>query len=210
MAILVWVSSDTALASLSLLDHQIHAHPDAASAVAHPEHPDVYVVDGRTDLAGARTSCHILAETATPVLLVLGEGGFAAVRADWGVRDIVNEQAGPAELDARLRLLVAESGGRIVSTGPLTIDENGYQAHIAGRKLDLTYTEFELLRFLASAPGRVFSREQLLTDVWGYDYYGGTRTVDVHVRRLRAKLGVEFEGLIRTVRNVGYQFDSNS
>ncbi len=72
--------------------------------------------------------------------------------------------------------------------------------------LDLTFKEFELLKFLAQHPGRVFSRAQLLQEVWGYDYYGGTRTVDVHVRRLRAKLGTDHEALIGTVRHVGYKF----
>ena len=75
-----------------------------------------------------------------------------------------------------------------------------------GRVLDLTFKEFELLKFLAQHPGRVFTRAQLLQEVWGYDYFGGTRTVDVHVRRLRAKLGAEHEALIGTVRNVGYRF----
>jgi len=87
----------------------------------------------------------------------------------------------------------------------VTIDEVSYQAKANGRILDLTFKEFELLRFLAGHPQRVFTREQLLSEVWGYDYFGGTRTVDVHVRRLRAKLG-EMESLIGTVRNVGYRF----
>ena len=76
-----------------------------------------------------------------------------------------------------------------------------------GNQLDLTYTEFELLKFLVAHPGRVLSREELLKNVWGYDYYGGTRTVDVHVRRLRAKLSTEYDQCIGTVRNVGYRFD---
>jgi DNA-binding response OmpR family regulator len=86
------------------------------------------------------------------------------------------------------------------------IDEASYTAKLNGRALDLTYKEFELFKFLAQHPGRVFTREQLLQEVWGYDYFGGTRTVDVHVRRLRAKLGPEHEALIGTVRNVGYRF----
>ncbi len=80
-------------------------------------------------------------------------------------------------------------------------------AKLRGRPLDLTYKEFELLKYLAQHPGRVFSRAQLLQEIWGYDYFGGTRTVDVHVRRLRAKLGTEHEALIGTVRNVGYKLD---
>ena len=98
----------------------------------------------------------------------------------------------------------------VVSAGGLVIDEASYQATLNNRALDLTYTEFELLKYLAQHPGRVFSRETLLSDVWGYDYYGGTRTVDVHVRRLRAKLGSENEYLIGTVRNVGYRFSPDA
>jgi DNA-binding winged helix-turn-helix (wHTH) protein len=86
------------------------------------------------------------------------------------------------------------------------VDEATYSAKLKGRVLDLTFKEFELLKYLAQHPGRVFTRAQLLQEVWGYDYFGGTRTVDVHVRRLRAKLGPEHESLIGTVRNVGYRF----
>jgi DNA-binding response OmpR family regulator len=86
------------------------------------------------------------------------------------------------------------------------IDPDTYAAKLKGRPLDLTYKEFELLKFLAQHPGRVFTRDQLLREVWGYDYFGGTRTVDVHVRRLRAKLGSEYESMIGTVRQVGYKF----
>ena len=93
-----------------------------------------------------------------------------------------------------------------ISAGELTIDEDAYSARIRSRALDLTYKEFELLKHLAQHPGRVFTRAQLLQEVWGYDYFGGTRTVDVHVRRLRAKLGPDNESLIGTVRNVGYRF----
>jgi DNA-binding response OmpR family regulator len=88
------------------------------------------------------------------------------------------------------------------------IDEHSYTAKVKGRALDLTFKEFELLKYLAQHPGRVFSRAQLLKEIWGFDYFGGTRTVDVHVRRLRAKLGPEFESQIDTVRNVGYKFNA--
>ena len=94
----------------------------------------------------------------------------------------------------------------MVRAGELTIDEGTYTCRLRGRPLDLTFKEFELLKHLAQHPGRVFTRAQLLQEVWGYDYYGGTRTVDVHVRRLRAKLGTEHEQLIGTVRHVGYKF----
>ena len=94
----------------------------------------------------------------------------------------------------------------LIRSGQVTIDEASYTARLGKRALDLTFKEFELLKYLAQHPGRVFTREQLLQEVWGYDYFGGTRTVDVHVRRLRAKLGADHESLIGTVRNVGYRF----
>src|ERR671916_3089097 len=136
-----------------------------------------------------------------------------ALGPDWGVDDVLLDTAGPAEVEARLRLAVtrrtaasALGEGGVIRAGDLAIDETTYTCRLRGRVLDLTYKEFELLKFLAQHPGRVFSRAQLLQEVWGYDYYGGTRTVDVHVRRLRAKLGPEHEALIGTVRNVGYKF----
>ena len=90
---------------------------------------------------------------------------------------------------------------------PVNPDELGArQAAVSGKPLDLTYMEYELLKFLSSHPGKVFTRETLLSRVWGYEYYGGARTVDVHVRRLRAKLGEEHAHLIQTVRSVGYRF----
>jgi DNA-binding response OmpR family regulator len=116
----------------------------------------------------------------------------------------------PAELEARLRHLLAADidlhRADLVEYGELTLNLETYQASIAGRPLDLTYMEYELLKFLAQNPGKVFTREMLLSRVWGYEYYGGARTVDVHVRRLRAKLGEEQANLIQTVRSVGYRF----
>ena len=116
----------------------------------------------------------------------------------------------PAEFEARLRhLLISElelQRADIVEYGELTLNLETYQAHIGARPLDMTYMEYELLKFLAQNPGKVFTREILLSRVWGYEYYGGARTVDVHVRRLRAKLGEEHAGLIQTVRSVGYRF----
>ncbi|WP_420437438.1 winged helix-turn-helix domain-containing protein [Candidatus Poriferisodalis sp.] len=114
----------------------------------------------------------------------------------------------PRELEARLAHLAAASNGgstEIIDYGPLRINLDTYEAVVDERPLDLTYMEYELLRFLASQPGRVFTREALLNQVWGYEYYGGARTVDVHVRRLRAKLGEENADLIQTVRSVGYR-----
>ena len=129
------------------------------------------------------------------------------VNVEWGLDEILLPSTGPAEIDARLRLLVGRRGGVAnqenlgkISLGELVIDEGTYTARLRGRPLDLTYKEFELLKYLAQHAGRVFTRAQLLQEVWGYDFFGGTRTVDVHVRRLRAKLGPEYESLIGTVR----------
>jgi len=116
----------------------------------------------------------------------------------------------PRELEARLKHLFWRTGRgtrpELVEYGPLVLNLETYQAAIAGKPLDLTYMEYELLAFLAGHPGRVFTRETLLSRVWGYEYYGGARTVDVHVRRLRSKLSEEHAGLIQTVRSVGYRF----
>jgi DNA-binding response OmpR family regulator len=125
--------------------------------------------------------------------------------------DFCVSPAHPAELEARVRhLLAAESGldlgPEVVQYEALVLNLETYQAAIDGSPLDLTYMEYELLKFLASNPGRVFTREILLSRVWGYEYYGGARTVDVHIRRLRAKLGEEHAGMIQTVRSVGYKF----
>ena len=115
----------------------------------------------------------------------------------------------PSELEARLRHVFARRGDakpEMVEYSGLALNLETYQAIIAGRPLDLTYMEYELLKFLAQNPGKVFTREVLLSRVWGYEYYGGARTVDVHIRRLRAKLGEEHANLIQTVRSVGYRF----
>ena len=126
-----------------------------------------------------------------------------------GASDFILKPVVPAELYARLRQLDWESAAfgsdEIIKLEDLVIDVAGYEARMRGRKLQLTHQEFELLRFFAQNRGKVFTREQLLQKVWGYQYYGGSRTVDIHVRRLRAKLGAHAGGLIETVRNVGYK-----
>jgi DNA-binding response OmpR family regulator len=118
------------------------------------------------------------------------------------------------ELGARIAQLMRRAGRgpttEIIEHGPLVLNLETYQAAVSGRVMDLTYMEYELLRFLAARPGKVFTRETLLSRVWGYEYYGGARTVDVHIRRLRAKLGEEHAHLIQTVRSVGYRLGQGS
>jgi DNA-binding response OmpR family regulator len=207
------------LPSLALLSHDVRVAPPEPAALLDAPAVDAVLLDARRNLAGTRSLARLLRTTglSAPLLAVVTEGGLVAVTADWELTDVVLDAASPAEVEARLRLAsghaVARSRGAVVeggavAVGDLVIDEVTYCARVRGRILELTFKEFELLKFLAQHPGRVFTRGQLLQEVWGYDYYGGTRTVDVHVRRLRAKLGSEHEQLIGTVRHVGYKFVS--
>ncbi len=212
LLILTPAVNNDVLPALALLSHRVRQIPaEPASLITAPS-CDLIMVDARHDLSSAKSLCKILTTTgiAVPLILILTEGGLTAVNAEWGVDDVILETAGPAEVDARIRLAtdrldIDKTSNKINASG-VVIDEASYSAKVQGRPLDLTFKEFELLRFLATHPSRVFTREQLLSEVWGYDYFGGTRTVDVHVRRLRAKLG-ELESLIGTVRNVGYRFN---
>jgi DNA-binding response OmpR family regulator len=202
------------LPALGLLPHRVTVLPLDAAALVDRGLGDAILLDARRDLAAARTFTRVLSAIGitVPIIGVLTEGGLIAMSAQWSVDDIILDTAGPAELDARLRLAidrraaVSEQTLEHVDIGDLTIDETSYSARLSGVALDLTYKEFELLKFLAQHPGRVFTRSHLVQEVWGYDYFGGTRTVDVHVRRLRAKLGPEHDQMIGTVRNVGYKF----
>jgi len=204
------------LPALALLSHQVHILPAEPAALIDSPSADLVLVDARRELAAGRSLCRMLRTTglSVPLLAILTEGGLAGVTAEWGIDDVLLESAGPAEVEARLRLAIGslalsgeeDTADGKITAGDLVIDETSYSARIGGRLLDLTYKEFELIKHLAQHPGRVFTRAQLLQEVWGYDYFGGTRTVDVHVRRLRAKLGLEHEVLIGTVRNVGYRF----
>jgi DNA-binding response OmpR family regulator len=202
------------LPSLMLLPHNVRTQPPEVTALLDAGNRDAVLVDARTDLAAAKSLCRLLTSSGdgAPVVAVVSEGGLVAVTAEWRVEEILLPGAGPAEVDARLRLLTSRGTAGpagvdgALRLGELVVDEATYTAKLRGRPLDLTYKEFELLKYLAQHAGRVFTRAQLLQEVWGYDFFGGTRTVDVHVRRLRAKLGIEHEQLIGTVRNVGYKF----
>jgi|SRR5680860_1010600 len=209
--------SASVLPALALLPHHVKIVPAVGSALLEAPDADLVLVDGREELAQARDLCRLIRTTGSraPLLLILTEGGLSVVVADWGVDDVLLPTAGPAEVEARLRLamgrLAAERDpddpeAHVIRSGEVVVDDATYTAKLGGRALDLTFKEFELLKYLAQHPGRVFTRQQLVQEVWGYDYFGGTRTVDVHIRRLRAKLGPENEVLIGTVRNVGYRF----
>lgn len=230
--------------SLQFLGHQVlrctpETLPEPAAEV------DVVIADASLDLSLAPTLVDDLREIGVeaPVIVVIGEGGLAAATVRWQACDIILPLAGPAEVEARLRLardgrtqrlIPAEAAARfggnpgvasapggswagseatdpaVVVSGDLRIDEAAFTADLGARSLDLTYREFSLLKFFAVHPDRVFTRDEILAEVWGDDYYGGTRTVDVHVRRLRAKLGKDLENAINTVRNVGYRFSPDA
>lgn len=238
------LTSPLAPESLRYLGHQVErlGADQLTAATTSTWDADVIVADACLDLSLAPSITETLSARSldAPIIVVLSEGGLATASAKWGVADFVLTTAGPAEVEARLRVArdrhlgsgsgagAGSSGGRqwldaagegawnaegepmIVVTGALRIDETAFTAELGGRSLDLTYREFALLKFFAMHPERVFTRDEILCTVWGDDYFGGTRTVDVHVRRLRAKLGKDLENAIHTVRNVGYRFSADS
>ena len=210
-------ASAQVLPALGLLQHTIKILPLEASVLIDAPVMDLVFIDARTDLPNVKSFSKLLTTTgvSAPVIAITTEGGLSAFTSEWGLDDVMLDTAGPAEIEARIRIaigrrdaahLASDPTAHEIRQGDVVIDENTYTAKIKGTSLDLTFKEFELLKYLAQHPGRVFTRAQLLQEIWGYDYFGGTRTVDVHIRRLRSKLGPEFESIIGTVRNVGYRF----
>jgi DNA-binding response OmpR family regulator len=210
-------ASADVLPALGLLQHNVKITPQEVSLLIDLPPVDCLLLDARRDLVASKSFTKLLIATGVdvPIIVITTEGGLSAINADWGITDVILDTAGPAELDARVRIVIGKEAIaaleknpslKEIRSGEVVIDEDSYTAKIKGRSLDLTFKEFELLKYLAQHPGRVFSRSQLLQEIWGYDYFGGTRTVDVHIRRLRSKLGPEFESIIDTVRNVGYRF----
>ena len=208
------------LPALGLLQHDVRILPAEVSVLIDAPIADCIFVDARRDLPNTKAFTKLITTTgvSTPIVVISTEGGLSAINADWQIADVMLDTAGPAEVDARIRIVIGKDALtqlaknpslKEIRSGEVVIDEDSYTAKIKGRTLDLTFKEFELLKYLAQHPGRVFSRSQLLQEIWGYDYFGGTRTVDVHIRRLRSKLGPEFESVIDTVRNVGYRFTQN-
>jgi len=214
-------ASADVLPALGLLQHDVRILPAEASVLVDAPITDCIIIDARRELPTVKSFTKLITTTgvSTPLIIVTTEGGLSAINADWGITDVILDTAGPAEVDARIRIVIGKDAIdqlaknpslKEIRSGDVVIDEDSYTAKIKGRTLDLTFKEFELLKYLAQHPGRVFSRSQLLQEIWGYDYFGGTRTVDVHIRRLRSKLGPEFESVIDTVRNVGYRFSTSN
>jgi len=202
-------------ASVAGLSHFVTSAWDAqslADAVAKGS-PEVVVIDmrgGEDVLAQARDLIAMYDQVAeAPRLAVVESADIGELQSKY-LADFVLYPYETSELALRIVRLLSKGhaarGGKIISANGLVIDTESFEVTVDGRQLALTFKEFELLRFLAAHPGRVHTREALLNQVWGYEYFGGLRTVDVHVRRIRAKLGLKHENLIQTVHGVGYKF----
>ena len=179
-----------------------------------PEKLDVIVVDLERCATEYAKLCHALKRERPlkelPLVLLIPEEQLGRIDFGWGLEDYLTLPVSPKRLIERLNFLMWKLN-RVelkngFSHGGLVINFERYEVHVKGEPVDLTYKEFELLRFLVTHPGKAFTREALLDKVWGYDYYGGTRTVDVHIRRLRSKIELGGVAYIETVRNVGYKF----
>jgi DNA-binding response OmpR family regulator len=201
-----------ALPAVQSLGQDVKHEPLTPDALAHlPDlAPSVVIADAALDpeLAFRILTAFAAARPAVPVVVVMGYGELDRHPWQQVADELVHPSCSVAELRLRLAMLERRTGGAGEATirlGALSLNTETYQVSVSGDVLDLTYKEFELLKFLIQRPGRVFTRSELLLEVWGYNFYGGTRTVDVHVRRLRAKLGSEHEALIQTVRGVGYR-----
>ena len=189
----------------------LHQEPLIVEEIPLDESHDLVVVDialmPAEDLSAFLQRCK---EVQLPVLAVVSQEHRSLLDPTLPVEDFIFSPLGDAELRIRVRHILWKTGswdsGQVVRIGDLLIDQERYEISVAGRRVILTYKEYQLLCLLATNPGRVYSREALLSRVWGYDYFGGTRTVDVHIRRLRSKVEDATHLFIETVRNVGYRF----
>jgi len=212
LALLSDRSPHVVLPALAELVPDVKIEPLSITSIGHvlSLEPEALLVDAAEHPAQAWAVLQTIRERdpRPPVVLVVERDTIERFAWHEVADEVVYPGAPAPELRVRLAMLRRRSGsgdGTVTRLGPLALDTDTYRVTASGRPLDLTFKEFELLRFLASSPGRVYTRPALLREVWGYDFYGGTRTVDVHVRRLRAKLGPEHEHLIETVRGVGYR-----
>lgn len=180
-----------------------------------PRPSEVFILDGTSVRMSPKEFKELLLVECpnheSSLLCLVTEEGAAHLDPASGLDDFLVLPSSVHELLARVRLLLWKThrtnNDDLIIAGDLVIDQANYSVSVQGRTLELTFKEYELLRFLVAHRGRVFTREALLNQVWGYDYYGGTRTVDVHIRRIRAKLGPDHEDLVETIRNVGYRFN---
>ncbi len=182
--------------------------------VQHPGH-DLVIYEARAEAVEGLAAVEemVVEEGAAAMLLIVGEGALPMFRLPLRVHaDFVMDGASGEECATRIRQLLwpgnEGSAADLIMVDAMTLNLATYQVKVNEEPLDLTYMEYALLAFLATHPGRTYSRDALLRRVWGFDYYGGSRTVDVHVRRVRAKLGPELAQHLETVRGVGYLWAS--
>jgi DNA-binding response OmpR family regulator len=200
---------EAALPTLESLTQTIRRIPLSDQLEGHHDSADVAIIDARSDLAAARSVCRGLTANAPAiaVVAVVAAAHFASVDVDWRLDDVMLPATGADELEARLRLAIKRRRNAVdgsLKFGDLILHPSSFAGSLLGKDLGLTVTEFKLLNFLVQHAGRAFSRTRLMHEVWGYESNGRVRTVDVHVRRLRAKLGPEHESMVDTVRGVGY------
>lgn len=203
--------------SLGRLGYVVYTPPQVMAFLesVYSQTPDLVIVDLVADGLGALRLCRELRSDVRfirmPILAVATPALLSGLKPESGFDDVLVEPFTPEEVEVRVRLvqfrLQSVGSDDTVAVGPLKLDLAAYKAYVEDEPMELTHLEFELLKFLATHRGVAYTREMLLSLVWGEDYYGGTRTVDVHVRRLRAKLGARHEDLIQTVRGVGYRFE---
>lgn len=203
---------ETALPALKSFTQTVRRAPLTDDRVGHRGSTDVAIIDARTDLEAARGVCRRLTSDAPSVAVVamVAPAHVVAVDVDWHFDDVLLPATGTDELQTRLRLAIARRRSAMDGTlkfGDLLLHPASFTGSLDGVDLGLTLTEFKLLNFLVQHAGRAFTRTRLMHEVWGYDCKGRVRTVDVHVRRLRAKLGQECAARIKTVRGVGYSFE---
>jgi DNA-binding response OmpR family regulator len=191
---------------------------EVSTVLADGPRPDAMVVDATStsEAAGLASLLQDIRDTgAAPIIVLIGEEQLSAYEPSQAIDDFLVLPVRAAELTARIRQLLRRRIAHLESNntlccGALVINLASREVFLAGRPITLAYKEYELLHFLLSNSGTVFSREELLNKVWGYDFYGGARTVDVHIRRLRSKIESPRHSFIETVRNVGYRFRSDS
>ena len=179
------------------------------TATGPPEPGDVAIVDARSDVAAAQAACRRLTTVtpATAVVALVAPADGVTVEGDWNVDDVMAPGTDADELQERLRRAIAQRRSAINGSlrfGVLLLHPTSFTGSLEGKDLGLTLTEFKLLSFLVQHAGRPFTRTRLMHEAWGYDSNGRVRSVDVHVRRLRAKLGPRYQSMVDTVRGVGY------
>lgn len=206
--------------SLGRLGYVVYTPPQAMAFLetVYAQPPDLAIIDLVADGPAGLKLCRQLRGDPRfqllPILVVATPALLGGVQPDQGFDDLLVEPFGPEEVEVRVRMvqwrLRSIAGDDTLRIGPLRLDLAAYQAYCDDQPMELTRLEFELLRFLATHRGVAYTREMLLSLVWGEHYYGGTRTVDVHVRRLRAKMGEHNDELIQTVRGIGYRFTDSA